>query len=233
MASSSRSTLKILNPYVDLPQPIQPVVKAWSKCEDCDLCKTRTNLVFYRGSAPCEVLFVGEAPGWDEDSAGLPFIGRSGKILNSMIDLLLDEGIEFTYGITNVVACIPTEKNEATGKVSIRAPSKTEADACRFRLLETIRIANPRLIVLLGKTSKKYVRIPMKHEHSKTPVVELQHPAYIIRKGGMNSLEYKRNYIYLKESIENLKNVKESFSRSVQRAKDQRIQEANESALED
>jgi uracil-DNA glycosylase family 4 len=235
MAFSSRSTPKISNPYATLPEPIQPIIKAWSKCQDCGLCNTRTNLVFYRGEAPCDVLFIGEAPGWDEDSCGLPFVGASGqRILDPMIALLAEEGITFTYGITNVVCCIPTEKSEVTGKVSVRVPSKIEADACRFRLLETIRIANPRLIVLLGKTAKKYVKIPAKHDHYKTTQVEIQHPAYIIRNGGKNSLAFKRNYLYLREAIESLKNAKEpeSFSRSIQRAKDKLIKEANQATLE-
>src|SRR5688572_1703939 len=59
VGSSSRSTVTISSPYSNLPQTIQPILKKWSNCQDCNLCKTRTNLVYFRGEAPAEVLFIG------------------------------------------------------------------------------------------------------------------------------------------------------------------------------
>lgn len=206
MGSSLQSTQVTLNPYAELPEAILPVVNAWKGCQDCTLGQGVCNYVFYRGAAPCDVLFIGEAPGYDEDMCGLPFVGKSGTILESWIKLVRDEGIKFSYGITNIVACIPKTVNEETGKKSVRPPSKEEADACKLRLLTTISKVSPRLIVVVGKTAKKYLRIPargMEKEYN-TPVLELQHPAYVLRKGGRNSLEYKRNFLYLKEAIENL-----------------------------
>jgi DNA polymerase len=206
MGSSLQSTQKTLNPYVDLPEAVQGIVKAWKGCQDCELHKGICNYVFFRGSAPCDVLFIGEAPGNDEDLCGLPFVGRSGAMLESWIALAREEGLKFTYGITNIVACIPKTLDEETGKKGVRPPTKQEADACKLRLLTTIQRCSPSLIVVVGKTAKKYLRIPargMEKEYN-TPVLELQHPAYILRKGGRNSLEYKRNYLYLKEAIENL-----------------------------
>jgi DNA polymerase len=164
------------------------------------------NYVFYRGQAPCDVLFIGEAPGYDEDMCGIPFVGRPGAMLDSWIKLIKEEGIKFTYGITNIVACIPKHINNDTGKKTVRPPTKEEADSCKLRLLTTISKASPSLIVVVGKTAKKYLRIPargMEKEYN-TPVLELQHPTYIFGKGGKNSLEYKRNFLYLKEAIENL-----------------------------
>ena len=181
-----------------------PIVKAFKGCKDCSLHKGVCNYVFYRGEAPCDVLFIGEAPGYDEDLCGLPFVGRSGAILERMISDVREEGVKFSYGITNVVSCIPKVVDEETGKRTVRAPTKEEADACRFRLLTTIRTASPKLIALVGKTAKKYLRIPAREmpEEHKLPVLEIQHPAYMLRKGGLQSLEYKRNTLYLREAIE-------------------------------
>src|SRR5690606_28436732 len=106
----------------------------------------------------------------------------------------------FTYGMTNIVSCIP----QTDGK--IRTLSKAEADACKFRLLTTIQTASPKLLVVLGTTAKKYLRIParaMPKEHA-LPILELPRPDKILAKGGINSLEYKRTLLYLREAIEQL-----------------------------
>lgn len=193
----------ISSPYKDVPNEIKrAVISPWSTCTDCDLCHNRTNLVFFRGSCPCDVLFIGEAPGRDEDLSGLPFVGRSGQLLDRLIEDATQETKRFSYGITNVVCCIPTKKDERTGKVSIRVPDKNEADACKLRLLTTIERCSPRLIITLGKTAKKYVKIPKKM--GEYPQFELQHPAYILRKGGINSLEYKKQLIYFTEALAGL-----------------------------
>lgn len=208
MGFSSQSTPMISNPYKDLPEPILPIVQAWKNCQDCDLHKGKCNYVYYRGSAPCDILFIGEAPGHDEDLCGLPFVGRSGKVLETMISTIkTDYGLNFTYGITNIVACIPLENGKT------RIPSKVEADACKFRLLTTIQQASPRYLCVLGKTAKKYLRIPargMEREHN-LPVLELQEPEKILRKGGYNSLEYRRNLLYLREVVETLHDCKETI----------------------
>jgi DNA polymerase len=160
-------------------------------------------MVFYRGDAPCEVLFIGEAPGKDEDLSGKPFVGKSGEILEHMIATLKEEGVKFSYGITNVVCCIPlTDPDELTGERKVRKPLKIEADACKLRLLTTIQKADPQVIVLLGETAKKYCKVPKHFKQYESPRVELKHPAYIIRNGGKNSLEFKKNYLYLKEALE-------------------------------
>lgn len=203
MGSSLQSTQETLNPYASLPEAMLPIVKAWKGCQDCELGKGVCNNVFYRGEAPCDVLFIGEAPGYDEDLCGLPFVGRSGKMLNAWIE---GTGIKFKYGVTNILACIPKLEDPETGKKTVRAPTKQEADACKFRLLSTISNADPKLIVLIGKTAKKYFKIPARGMDRiyKVPVMELQHPAYVLRKGGAKSLEYARNQLYLKEAVEQL-----------------------------
>jgi DNA polymerase len=145
------------------------------------------------------VLFIGEAPGKEEDKTGLPFVGKSGDLLEYIIG---ETELTFSYGIMNVLACIPPEINKVTGKVGVRKPTPQEADACRPRFLETLYTANPELIVLLGQSAKKFARIPK--ELSDIPVLELYHPAYIARKGGKKSIECTRAILYLKETLEEI-----------------------------
>lgn len=199
MGSLLRSTQKtsptVSSPYKNTPKSILPVVESWKDCKDCNLHKTKCNYVFYRGKAPCDVLFVGEAPGHNEDSCGEPFVGRAGELLEYLIK---DTGLKFTYGITNIVSCIPLDENK-----KIRPPSKEEALACRLRLLTTITKAKPTLIILLGKVAKKYLFIPAAMKAEKAiPIEELMHPAGILRRGGVSGVEYKRNLLYLQHFIE-------------------------------
>lgn len=178
-----------------LPDPLLPIYDKYKSCTLCKLYKGKCNYVFYRGAAPCDVLFIGEAPGHNEDMSGLPFIGRSGQLLDSLIQETIDDVGDFQYGITNIVSCIPLDLEG-----NIRAPEKVEAESCRSRFHETIAASECSAIVLLGKTAKKYLKLPAR-AMIKFEILELQHPAYILRKGGKNSLEYTRNLCYLKEFV--------------------------------
>jgi len=130
----------LIDIYKDVPEKIQPIVRAWKGCKDCGLCETRTNIVFFRGEAPCDVLFIGEAPGSNEDLSGLPFVGRSGSLLDSLLDLCKEDGgLHYRFGITNIVSCIPYEGDSR----KVRPPTAKEADACKLRLLTTIEAASP------------------------------------------------------------------------------------------
>lgn len=193
---------------------LRQIKAAWTGCKDCTI---RDNpgvheYVFFRGSCPCDVLFIGEAPGKDEDLYGEPFIGRAGRVLDSMIQQAGDElcdrwnsskstlfyhntaGDAFSYGITNIVACMPLLNS------SIRPPTKEEAEACNPRLIETIRACQPKLMVLLGQVAKKHHKIPVGLES--IPTVELQHPAYILRNGGVGCYQFDSNVLQLVEAIE-------------------------------
>jgi uracil-DNA glycosylase family 4 len=110
------------------------------RCDRCELCKTRTNLVFGAGPASAEVMLVGEAPGFWEDQAGIPFVGAAGKNLN---ELLQEAGLrrEEVY-ITNVV------KSRPPGN---RDPTEEEIAACRPFLQGQISAIRPKLIVALGR----------------------------------------------------------------------------------
>ena len=111
-----------------------------SGCMGCVLGKTRTNLVFGQGNPNAEIMFVGEAPGADEDRQGLPFVGRAGKLLNQ---LLADIGIrrEDVY-IGNIIKCRPPEN---------RDPLPAEIVACKEYLSAQIAIIAPRVLCTLGR----------------------------------------------------------------------------------
>ena len=167
--------------------------KLWrtcSKCKDLNPC----NHVFYRGRIPCDILFIGEAPGHNEDLCGLPFVGRSGNLLDSLI-VEAKHDLDFVHGITNVLCCIPIDK-----AAKIRPPTREEAKNCRPRLNETIIRTNPSMLCILGTVAKKYTKT-MKATRI-LPTLELAHPAYMLRNGGINSLDYMRSVIYLKEFVE-------------------------------
>ena len=111
-------------------------------CTKCDLCKTRTNSVPGKGNFNSDVIFVGEAPGKNEDLHGEPFIGVAGKRLSAALD---DAGItrDDVY-ITNTVKCRPPNN---------RVPSKTEREACRVYIEKEIEIIKPKIICVLGNTA--------------------------------------------------------------------------------
>ncbi len=110
-------------------------------CIKCALYVSRTKAVFSRGTSfNPEVLFIGEAPGYEEDKQGKPFVGRSGKLLDGWIEYL---GFD-SYVITNVVKCRPPEN---------RTPAREEIETCRPYLLRQLAIYKPKLIVLLGRVA--------------------------------------------------------------------------------
>lgn len=129
---------------------LEELKEAMSTCVMCGLCNGRTRVVFGEGKPKARVLFVGEAPGEDEDYTGKPFVGRAGQKLDSMMKYA---GLsrEEVY-ITNSVLCRPPNN---------RTPLAEELKACRWRLLEEIRLINPEVIVVLGKTALEQV---MGHE---------------------------------------------------------------------
>ncbi len=99
------------------------------RCQACTLAATRTNVVFGVGSEDAEVLFIGEAPGADEDAQGEPFVGRAGKLLDDMLAMIgLDRSRIY---ITNSVKCRPPQN---------RDPLNTEKDACHGYLARQLAL---------------------------------------------------------------------------------------------
>ena len=110
-------------------------------CQKCDLCITRKNAVPGKGNHNADVVFIGEAPGKNEDLYGEPFIGNAGKKLN---DALENAGLtRSSVYITNIIKCRPPKN---------RIPNDVEKSMCNEYLKDEIAIINPKIICLLGNT---------------------------------------------------------------------------------
>ena len=115
-------------------------------CNKCPLCKTRDNIVFGEGVSDADVLIIGEGPGANEDREGRPFVGRSGKLLDEVMN---EVGLsrEKNVYIANMVKCRPPEN---------RDPKPAEKEQCIDYLKAQIEIINPKIIVCLGRVSASY-----------------------------------------------------------------------------
>jgi len=125
-----------------MSQELEKIKQNVIKCTKCDLCKTRTNAVPGKGNFQSDVIFVGEAPGRNEDRNGEPFIGVAGKKLSIALD---EAGIsrDDVY-ITNIVKCRPPNN---------RVPTTNERDTCKEYLKQEIAIIKPEIICILGNTA--------------------------------------------------------------------------------
>ena len=148
-------------------------------CHACELSETRTNCVFGAGSKNADLLFVGEAPGDNEDKMGVPFVGRAGKLLNEYLDAV---GIEReSVYIANILKCRPPKN---------RDPRPSEEDACIDFLKRQIALLQPKLIVCLGRISAKRLisksyKISDEHgvwfDFEGIPITAVYHPALLLR----------------------------------------------------
>lgn len=165
-------------------------------CNKCSIRKLTTTVpaIRFRFDPEANVnplLIVGEAPGESEDAMGFPFVGRSGTLL----DHLLDEAGINHFVITNAVVCTPFEDNR---KRLIRTPSKEEIQNCSTLLYSLFQKLEPSAIVLLGKQAEQAFKYSNKHNGlMECPVHQALHPAFILRKGGIGSVEYKRTLLKL------------------------------------
>lgn len=116
------------------------------KCNKCELCQRKANVVFGTGNEDADIMFVGEGPGADEDREGIPFVGKAGKLMNQAF-IGLGISREAVY-ISNIVKCRPPNN---------RTPLKIEATACLDYLRNQVMIIKPKIIVLLGSTALKNI----------------------------------------------------------------------------
>jgi uracil-DNA glycosylase len=125
-------------------QRLVALYKEVQACEKCPLYETRTKAVFGAGDADAELMFIGEAPGAEEDRQGLPFVGRAGQLLNQMLEEIgLSREEVF---IANVL------KSRPPGN---RDPQPLEIEACRPYLFEQVRLIEPTVICTLGNFATK------------------------------------------------------------------------------
>lgn len=152
-------------------------------CTACRLCEGRTQVVFGVGDPGAELMFVGEGPGAEEDRQGLPFVGRSGKLLDRLMWEEMGLTRETAY-IANVVKCRPPDN---------RDPKPDEIAACWRYLEAQVELIAPRVIVTLGNFSSKLlldtdVGITRLRGHAyafhDAVLVPTLHPAAVLRGGG-------------------------------------------------
>ena len=148
-------------------------------CQKCALGATRTKSVFGTGSRDADLLFVGEAPGEQEDLTGTPFVGRAGQLLDKFL-AAVDISREDVY-IANILKCRPPQN---------RDPLPAEEAACMDFLREQVRLLKPKLIVCLGRISaqkliKQDFAITKEHgqwfEKNGYLMTAVYHPAYLLR----------------------------------------------------
>jgi DNA polymerase len=158
----------------------QALQQSVAGCTACPLAKTRTRTVFGVGDPHSDWLFVGEAPGAEEDAQGEPFVGQAGKLLDNMLAAIaLKRGNNVC--IANVVKCRPPDN---------RNPETGEMAACAPYLTRQIELIRPRLIVALGRvaaqrllaTGNTIASLRGKlHQHQGIPLMVTYHPAYLLR----------------------------------------------------
>ncbi len=150
-------------------------------CKMCSLHRTRANTVFGSGSASADWMFIGEAPGAEEDRRGIPFVGRAGQLLDSMIDSI-GMNRKNVY-VANVLKCRPPENRDPVG---------IEVQSCEGYLHKQIELIRPKVIISLGrfaaqsllKTSLPIGKLRGElHSYSPfgIPLVATYHPAYLLR----------------------------------------------------
>jgi DNA polymerase len=170
--------------------------KRVKECQKCSLAGVRRNVVFGEGSGKARLLFIGEAPGEEEDTQGRPFVGRAGKLLDQMLDRI---GLrrEEVY-ICNVLKCRPPNN---------RDPEPEEADACKGYLLSQLELIGPKIICTLGRhayntllgVNESIIRIRGTLTTFKgTRLLPTYHPSFLLR-----------NQNRVKEALEDMETLKQ------------------------
>ncbi len=164
----------------DAARTLEPLAEQVRVCARCRLCETRTQTVFGTGNPRSPLMIVGEAPGGDEDTKGVPFVGRAGKLLTDIIEKGMKYRREHVY-IANVLKCRPPNN---------RNPEQDEIDACRGYLQQQIDLINPKVILAVGLFPAQWLtgqKLPIGklrgqvYEVNGRKVIATYHPAYLLR----------------------------------------------------
>ncbi len=161
-------------------ETLSELKNACLECRKCGLCETRNNVVFGVGNENAEILFVGEAPGENEDLQGEPFVGRGGKLLDLYLGGIGLDRKENIY-IANMLKCRPPQN---------RDPKPEEMDVCIDWLRNLVYIMRPKIIVCVGRISAQRLispdfRVTKEHGifYNKNGVLMMGtfHPAALLR----------------------------------------------------
>jgi uracil-DNA glycosylase len=182
-AQASVATLQSARNKAEILTTIRERVRACAKC--AHLACTRTQTVFGVGNPDADLMFIGEAPGVDEDQQGEPFVGRAGQLLTRILKAM-NFAREDVY-IANILKCRP---DTPRGNFGNRPPTPKEMQTCRPYLVEQIEVIRPSVLVALGAVAVEGllgVRGTMRemrgrwHTYNGIPLMITYHPAYLLR----------------------------------------------------
>ena len=180
--SAGRVVISVSSMFNNLPgtaEPLEGIRADLGDCQRCKLAPTRRHIVFGSGNPKAELMFVGEAPGADEDAQGLPFVGRAGQLLTKIIEAI-DMKREEVY-ICNILKCRPPEN---------RNPESGEIASCEPFLFRQIASIKPRVICALGTFGAQTllrVKEPISRlrgqfmDYRGAKLMATFHPAYLLR----------------------------------------------------
>jgi DNA polymerase len=161
-------------------QTIEEIANHCNQCQRCELGQYRTHAVIGRGNPQAPIMIIGEAPGQNEDEQGLPFVGKSGQLLDKIL-ASVQLSTEREVYISNAIRCRPPNN---------RTPVVTELEACKPYLLEQILLVNPKIILLTGATAVKSLIGDKRGitkirgewmEWNERLCMPIFHPAYLLR----------------------------------------------------
>jgi DNA polymerase len=187
------------NPTGNKEADLEKVYQGMKTCKLCPLGKTRRNLVFGSGNPSARIVFVGEAPGADEDEQGLPFVGRAGQLLTDIIKAMKLERKD-VY-ICNILKCRPPGN---------RNPLPDEIELCEPFLKKQLRIISPRVICALGKFAAQTLlktETPITalrgrfHSYEGIKLMPTYHPAYLLRNPSAKKLVWEDVQMIMKEVL--------------------------------
>lgn len=155
-------------------------------CQNCELHKTRTNVVFGHGPIPCNAMIIGEGPGEQEDISGKPFVGKAGQLLTKILESVGINRETDTF-IANTVKCRPPGN---------RTPVTEEINACKGYLIRQIQLVQPKVLILLGapalktileeplaisKVRGKWYKAAVNYMSDPLYIMPIFHPSYLLR----------------------------------------------------
>jgi DNA polymerase len=183
-----------------VPTALEELAASVAACTRCPLAGGRIQTVFSRGRPDADLMFVGEAPGAEEDKQGLPFVGRSGQLLDRLVaeEIGLDRD---DFYVANVAKCRPPNN---------RDPKPDEIAACRPYLEEQVRLVGPKVVVTLGRfaaqvlldTSEGITTLRgREYPFGAAVLVPTFHPAAVLRGDGVPMAQMRADLIRAKRAL--------------------------------
>ncbi len=183
-----------------MPGPLELLATDAASCTRCRLAEGRRNVVFGMGDPAAPLMFIGEGPGAEEDRQGLPFVGRSGQLLDRLIREELGTTRAHAY-IANIVKCRPPEN---------RDPKPDEIDACRPYLTQQLDLIRPAVVIALGRFAAQWLlqttdginklrgrSYPFAHGL----LIPTLHPAAALRGGAEPLLQMRADFVRAKLAL--------------------------------